>query len=288
VLAGLVGQTLSGSTLVGVLALAVVAAATFGVARTVARRPFFRTLPLDAARFRIDVLDRWRKVYGAFPQGLVDLNVLHNVLHDRPDASLPIDNLAAVVVCPEREVLACLLANDIPRRMRVGLLPAAPPFDARQQKVLDALRANPKLPVFALHDASARGVFLARDLRRTLRLNPSHRVYDLGLNPRRSIQKKRLTLGAPVPEEIKARLRGELASPDPVRPIRRKRAVVAADEIAWLDAGNYSPILAITPRSLIKRIAFALEKIATKQREKKAAGRPDAAAQAVGFLTWPE
>jgi hypothetical protein len=102
------------------------------------------------------------------------------------------------------------------------------------------------------------------------------------------MHKKRLTLGAPLPEEIKARLRGEMALPDPARPIRRKRAAVAADEIAWLEQGNCSPILAITPRSLIKRIAFALEKLDAKRREKKTAGRPDPAAQAVGYLTWPE
>jgi hypothetical protein len=251
-------------------------------------RPFFRKLPLDAARFRIDVIDRWRKVYGAYPQGLVDLNILHDVLRDRPEA-LPITNLAAVV-CAEREVLACLLANDIPRRLRVGLVPPSPPFDARQQKVLAALKANPKLPVLVLHDASAKGVFLARDLRRTLHLTPAHRIYDLGLNPKRSIEKNRLKLGAPLSADVRARLRGELADPDPARPIRRRRAAVGRDEVAWLEAGNYSPILAISPRSLIKRVAFALEKLEAKRRRKgdgTAAG-PKVAADAVGFLTWPE
>ena len=81
---------------------------------------------------------------------------------------------------------------------------------------------------------------------------------------------------------------GQQKEPVRRRPIRRKRAVVAADEIAWLEQGNCSPILGITPRSLIKRIAFALEKLDAKRREKKTAGRPDPAAQAVGYLTWPE
>ncbi len=283
VIAGAVsGSLLSSRTIGVVVAIAVVAV---GAAVLLFRRrvPFRRTLPMKAEVFRSKVLDRWHEIYGERPEGLVDPESLRHL----PEEERPLDDLAAVVVSPVRDVLACLLANHVPRDLRVGLLPTSPPFDAWETKLIETLRRNPRLPVLLLHDASAADAFLARDLPLLLRLDPSHRVYDLGLNPKRSMEKSRLTLGEPLSDALRGRLVAERVGEDSAgaRPIRRGRAAVTDEEIAWLQEGNHSPILAVSPANLVKRVRSALDKLASKRAGARGEAR---AAQAVGFLTWPE
>jgi hypothetical protein len=269
---------LAGLFVAGIIAIA--GGVTISVRRL---RPFVPSMPIGLEGFRSTVIDRWRSVYGEAPEGLVDQAAVDAM----PPASRPTEKLDAVVVSPERDVLACLLANNVPKRLHIGLLPVAPPFDAWEQAVLERLQKDPTLPVLLLHDASAAGAFLARDLSLMLRLDPSHRIYDLGLNPKRSIHKKRLTIGRE-PGPLRARLDAELAEVSAnVRPIRRGRARLTAEEIAWLSEGNSSPILAISPASLYKRLVFALDKIDSKRHPRRHDARAEAAARAVGFLTWP-
>jgi hypothetical protein len=274
---GFVADRLSGPA--GLAVAAAIAAVGVVVTLLWRRRPFYPQIPMDGGTFRNDVLGRWRRIYGDPPAGLVDAASLA----DLPAEERPVDGLAAVLVCPVRDVLACLLANGVPRRLRVGLLPTTPPFDPWQQLVLEALRRDPTLPVLVLHDASAEGAFLAHDLPLLLRLDPHHRVYDLGLNPKRSMAKKRLVVGAPVDPKYVARLDAELADAA-AHPIRRGRARLSPDEIAWLRQGYESPVLAISPASLVKRLEFALDKIGRKQKRRRAQEDP---ARAIGFLTWP-
>ena len=233
-------------------------------------------------RFRIKVLNRWRAVHGDLPKGLVDQGFLAAL----PAEARPRDNLAGVIVCPERGVLDCLLANDVPRSLRLGLLPASAPADEWETSVLALLQRFPSLPVLLLHDASAEGVFLARDLPRLLGLDAAHRIYDLGLNPKKSIVKNRKVHHHPVPRNTLFRLNCEPVGVDVAgsRPIRRGRAQVLPEEMAWLMAGNCAPILAVPPASLIKRLKFALGKLASMRK----AARPEGdAAAATGFMSWP-
>jgi hypothetical protein len=280
-LGGLVAQTIAPA--VGYILAAAIGVVGVFVYKRSRRRPFHPKLPMSAEKFRTEVLDRWQEVYGERPEGLLDPRSL-----TAPPADAPaVEKLDAVVVSPERDVLLCLLANGVAKQLDVGLLPVAPPFDAWQQAVLERLRKDPDLPVLLLHDASAAGAFLARDLLLLLRLDPRHRIYDLGLNPRRSVLKKRLVVGAPLPDALGARLDTELAEVSGrVRPIRRGRARLTPDEISWLAEGYSSPLLAISPASLSKRIRFALDKIESKHHPHRDA-RAEAAARAVGFLTWP-
>ena len=231
--------------------------------------------------FRFGTLDRWRAVYGELPAGLVDEAALAGLAEEEK----PRENLAGVVVCPEREVLHSLLANGVPKRLRLGLLGTAPPADAWEKDLLEALRRDPKLPVFLLHDASAEGVMLARDLPQTLGLSAEHRIYDLGLNAKKSIVKQRFTVTHALSLEVSTRLDREAPGADVAgsRPIRRGRAQVSPEEMAWLKAGNCSPVLAVPPASLVKRLEFALNKMMPRARSVPA--KEDSAA--VGFMSEP-
>jgi hypothetical protein len=270
--------------------LVLIAGAAFGWRQS--RRPFHPRMPIDAAKFATDVLGRWQKVYGGAPDGLIN----EASLRDPARAALATEGLRAVVVCPERGVLACLLANRIPEKLRVGLLPTEPPFDAWEEAILAVLRKEPRLPILLLHDASAAGALLAQDLPLLLRLSPEHRIVDLGLNPRRSIEKQRLRLGAPVPQQALDRLRAQALDGAPptgpahnARPLRRRRAVLTPLELAWLEQGHYSPVLALAPADIVKRVTAGLERVAARRgAERPAESSEPIPARAVTFLSWPE
>ena len=231
--------------------------------------------------FQFEVLERWRAVYGELPKGLIDETSLAGLNEeDRPR-----HNLFGVVVCPERDLLTCLLVNGVPRDLRLGLLSTAAPVDDWEKSLLELLRKSPRLPILLLHDASARDAFLAPDLPQLLGISAEHRIFDLGLNPKKSIAKNRFVIQQAIPPEVLARLDREALGADVAgsRPIRRGRAQVSGEELGWLRAGNCSPILAVPPGSLIKRLKFALDKISPKPKPAKAA---DAGA-AVGFMSGP-
>ncbi len=243
-----------------------------------------------------DILPRWCSVHGEPPRGLIDEASLASLTED----DRPLKDLVAVVVCPERDVLTSLLANGAPRDLRLGLLPTAPPTNPWEEGLIEMLRKNPRLPILLLHDASAEGVFLARDLPKLLGLDPKHRILDLGLNVRKSIAKRRTVVLRPVTAEIMVRLDGEAVGADVAgsRPIRRGRAQATPKEMVWLKTGNCSPILAVPPVSLVKRLKFTLAKFVPRKVRSKAeaellkrlsAKKPTAAeaAAAAGFMNEP-
>ena len=239
--------------------------------------------PATDHTFRFEVLERWRAVHGELPKDLINETSLAGLAEeDRPRSEL-----VGVVICPDRDLLTCLLANGVPRKLRLGLLStAAAPTDEWEKSLLELLRKDPRLPILLLHDASARDAFLARDLPQVLGLAAGHQIFDLGLNPKKSIAKRRFVIHQAVTPEIQSRLDREALGADVAgsRPIRRGRAQVTAEELGWLKAGNCAPILAVPPASLVKRLTFALEKISPKR---PAARSEAAASESVGFMSWP-
>ncbi len=234
------------------------------------------------ANFRGFVLERWRAIYGEMPRGLVGEDSLAGLTEE----DRPLQNLFGVVVCPDREVLTCLLANGVPRDLQLGLLPTAPPENAWERRQLELLQQNPRLPILLLHDASAECAFLAQDLPKLLGLDARHRIFDLGLNPKKSIAKGRTILDRTIPAEICARLDREAIGADVAgsRPIRRGRAQVTPEELVWLKGGKCSPVRAVPPASIIKRLKLALGKLSPRQPPARVEAE---SLQSVGFLTGP-
>lgn len=218
----------------------------------------------SAAVFEQQILAPWREVYGAPPPGLIEPAELAATA----SAERPTEGLRGVVVCPQRDVLTAFLANGVPGDLKVGLLSLGPPADAWETQLLAQLRSQPQLPILLLHDASAAGVVLARDLPGLLGLDPAHKILDLGLNVKKSISKKRLTLFSRVPSVLKERLKSGEIGVDvrATRAVRRGRTQVAHSELTWLLAGNCSPIMAVPPGSLVKRLQLALRKLDPKRR----------------------
>ncbi|MED7953700.1 hypothetical protein PUR61_03955 [Streptomyces sp. BE20] len=222
----------------------------------------------DADDFRRTVVDRWKKVYGTLPSGLVE----DDLVRPGPPPAEP----AFVLLCPDRTVTTFLQANDYPRRHRALL-------------VTD-LRAVPAgLPVVVLHDASPQGCLLVADARAALR---GRRVLDAGLPVRTVLvdQDKFVLLRDPHrSEELQARL-------------ERTVPGLTGGERAWFAEGWWSPLAALPPKRLLAVAVRAAERAGGRGTAGGPAGipaprRPDRPenpietrrrALAVGFLTWPE
>lgn len=220
------------------------------------------SLPVGEAEFETNVLRRWQSIYRQLPPTLVTKNLL-------PNQSVA-ENARGALVCSEPEILSCLTANRTAENLGLILLN---PYTSEPDK-LDFVRRRRELPVFVLHDASAEGCSLKDAfVRKQLGNDRSRRVYDVGLRPKTAIKFNLM------------RLREKKSSVSlPNLP------ELAQEEIAWLNAGNYTPLLALTPTQLTKLVTNAVTSrsrtVATPIAAKTDAQNEQNAAQAVGFMTW--
>lgn len=225
---------------------------------------FFRYAPAIAAgsnlsppesRFRHLITVEWLRTYGALPAGVVD-DAGGARGRTAPQPPRP----RAVILCTDHAVAVFLEANDIPARLRAVLVEAAP------ESAHDALVDLPgRLPIVAVHDASALGALLAPLLRLA---HPERAVVDAGL-PVSAIRRRLRALHriAPVPAVDAAQLRSV--------------AGLSAADADWLADGFWSPIAAVPPPLLATIVEQAVERAVAE-----AAARPDSA-PVHGFMTWP-
>jgi len=268
------------------IVISLVLAIMFGVSLVIIAirisRPFRPQLPMKFRDFQRDVLGRWQQVYHALPPGMID-----------PRRPLPPDpapaNQRAVLACPMPDILTCLRANRVPEQLGIGLLPGDAQRTPPEEATLAALRANPRRPLLILHDASPEGCTLARSLPLALGLRPEQPVIDIGLHPRQAMQPNLMHLKTnPSPEML--RLLQKRVKPS----VSATNAqTLSQPEFDWLKQGFYSPLPAVAPTRLIRAVAQAVDRAVPRQavatqRSSDPEQQAQHAAQAVGFLTWPE
>lgn len=216
-------------------------------------------VPMSLSVFRTSVINRWTVVHSR-PLGLKDEgSVRFPVLPALPDGGTP----RLVVLCPDRDVLACLALNDVHTTHSLAL---AQSLDQLGNISTGPASAGGPGPVgIVLHDASPAGLAFAAATRAAL----GGRVVVAGMLPRTVLDK---------PNAL--RLRKPLRSGD-LDVIRASTPPLTPAEADWLSRGWWSPIAAVPPAKLLTVVARAVDRaegIADPDR-----GR----AQQVGFLTWP-
>ncbi|MFI8436043.1 hypothetical protein ACIGJO_20275 [Streptomyces sp. NPDC079020] len=211
---------------------------------------------MSRAAFRSEALVRWQCVYGALPPGVLDdTRPLPSPAGTRP---LPGTPPRAVLLCPDRSVLAFLAADGLPGRYGVAL--------AEDLRTVHALPTRG--PVIVLHDADAHGELLARRVRESL---DRRTVIDAGL-PLRSVR----GLDRAVPY----RERG--GRPDPATMARlAELGGHSAQDLEWLGKGWRFPLIGMPPARLLAAVARVFEQLT------RDAGPEQRRAASVGFMTWP-
>jgi hypothetical protein len=149
-----------------------------------------------------------------------------------------------LVVCNSPEIAQMLIANNFHFENNCAILsidgyPAAV-FDT----VLQMLRRNPDLMVYAFHDASPDGVSLVHQLRTnpTWFVESTVTIVDLGLLPRQVLANSR--------NLFIHRTATSATSATELAPAIRQN--FTDKELAWLDAGNYVELESFTPQRLIQ------------------------------------
>ena len=194
----------------------------------------------------IDLMNTWARVNGAIAKML-----------PKPDLALPatgeISNqnndvtdysFDRLVVCNSTEIAQMLIVNNFHFENNCAILSStgypATVFDT----VLQMLRRNPELRVYAFHDASPDGVKLVHELLTSPRWfqEYSATIIDLGLLPRQVLANSR--------NLFIHRTTASGAAASNLNPEIRQTLTVA--ELAWLDAGNYVELESFPPQKLIQ------------------------------------
>ncbi len=111
------------------------------------------------------------------------------------------------------------------------------------------LRRNADLKVYALHDANPAGVSLVHQLRTSPNwfANQAVTIFDLGISPRQILETCDLFV-----QQSQTMAQKSRKLPNAVR------QGLTAQELAWLDAGNFVELESFTPQRLLRVVNYGL------------------------------
>lgn len=148
-----------------------------------------------------------------------------------------------VVVCDNAAIAQMLIANNFHFENSCAVLSITGYPESIFTTVLEMLRRNLDLKVYALHDASPSGVSLVHNLRTSPDwfLNSNAVIYDLGLLPRqifssRSVFVRNSTESAQAAKQLPEEVRRDLTN----------------EELKWLDEGNFVELESFSPQRIIR------------------------------------
>ena len=124
--------------------------------------------------------------------------------------------------------------------------------------VMNMLHRNPELKVYAIHDASPRGVSLVHNLRTSPQwFQNSHiEIFDLGLLPRQILASRNTYVRN---SDESARTARQL--PEAVR------QSLSQPELAWLDSGNFVELESFTPQRIIRVLNLGISQSQNPQND---------------------
>ncbi len=188
------------------------------------------------------LLARWREVHGDPPR-LADPRVPAPKQVDyEPD--LTTYSFDRAVVTEHADTAAMLVAGNFHFENNCAVLSLDGYPQGRSKTVLEMLRRNPSLKVFAVHDASIPGYGLAQRLREPDWFpDQGIRIFDLGLRKAQAEALKLSVVKAPYSHASNWKKHGE-AWQEGLPP----------DEIAWLSAGNAYELAELRPARLMRAI----------------------------------
>ena len=148
-----------------------------------------------------------------------------------------------VVVCDNAAIAQMLIANNFHFENSCAVLSITGYPESIFSTVLEMLRRNLDLKVYALHDASPHGVSLVHNLRTSADwfLNTNAVIYDLGLLPRQIFSSG----GAFIINSAESAQEAKQLPEE----VRRD---LTSEELKWLDAGNFVELESFSPQRIIR------------------------------------
>ncbi|MEQ9667306.1 hypothetical protein [Coleofasciculus sp. G2-EDA-02] len=187
-------------------------------------------------------LNRWQEINGNSEKMLPSPREENTEAEISPDISAY--SFDRVVVCDSATIAQLLIANNFHFENNCAVLSINGYPQRIFRTILQMLKRNPELKVYALHDASPRGVRLLHHLRtsRNWFAENTVTIYDLGLLPRHVLNSKRNFFVRGAEESAQ---QAKQLSPD-------VRQNLSAEELEWLELGNFVELESFTPQRLLQ------------------------------------
>ena len=187
-------------------------------------------------------LTKWQQINGKVDQVLTSQQEQIAPKSINPDiTAYSFDRL---VVCDSANMAQLLIANNFHFENNCAILSITGYPQSIFNTTMEMLRRNPDLKVYAIHDCSPKGVSLVHHLRTSEKwfLNSNVTIIDLGLLPRQIIasQGKMFTRFSSQLKDEAKKLSVDICQ------------TLTADELAWLDTGNFVELESFTPQKLIQ------------------------------------
>lgn len=197
-----------------------------------------------------DWLNRWKEINGE-----ISTKILPSPREEITPALVNPDVTAysfdRLVVCDSATIAQLLIANNFHFENNCAVLSITGYPKNIFGAVMDMLRRNPNLKVYALQNATPRGVGLVHRLRSSSNWfeNSNVTIFNLGLLPRQIFASRDVFVqsseeSAQAAKEMPAAVRQELS----------------AEEIAWLESGKFVELESFTPKKLMQVITQGIAK----------------------------
>lgn len=202
------------------------------------------TIQPDRAR---EWLMRWIEVNGSPEKLLPPLQEEQNPV----EISSEISNYSfdRALICDSDEIAQFLIANNFHFEHNCAVLSAIGYPQNIFATVMQMLRRNPDLKVFSLHNATPQGVSLPHTLRSQSGWfgDTTATVYDIGITPKQMLKQPGIAVfrSANLAQEAK-NLPSEI------------KKQLSAEEIAWLEAGNYIELASFSPQKLLRIVTRSI------------------------------
>ncbi|MCL1463956.1 hypothetical protein [Argonema galeatum] len=192
-------------------------------------------------------LQRWQRVNGALEKLLPTPR--QNALSASIDPEVSAYSFDRAIVCDSDAIAQFLIANNVHFENNCAILSISGYPQSIFNTVIEMLRRNADLKVYALHDASPAGVSLLHQLR----TNPDWfalqavTIFDLGISPRQILETRDMFV-----QQSEAMVQTARQLPDAVR------QGLTPEELAWLDAGNFVELESFAPQRLLRVVNYGL------------------------------
>ena len=153
------------------------------------------------------------------------------------------------IICDSDEIAQFLIANNVHFENNCAILSISGYPQSIFDTVIEMLRRNADLKVYALHDANPAGVSLVHQLRTSPNwfANQQVTIFDLGISPRQILETRDMFV-----QQSQTMAQSARQLPDAVR------QGLTVEELAWLDAGNFVELESFTPQRLLRVVNYGL------------------------------
>ncbi|HEY9705476.1 MAG TPA: hypothetical protein V6C58_23765, partial [Allocoleopsis sp.] len=188
-----------------------------------------------------DWLNRWQEINDNIPKILPSPR--EEIAAHPINSDITAYSFDRAVICDNSAIAQMLIANNFHFENNCAVLSITGYPQSIFSTVMEMLKRNPDLKVYALHDASPDGVSLVHQLRNNSQWFADSNViiYDLGLLPKQILSSRGLFIQSSNESAQQAK---QLPS--------EVRASLSIEEQKWLDDGKFVELESFTPARIIK------------------------------------